>query len=182
MVGAGLVATSLARIYSDSDGFDPRRLQNVAFPMEKAGLKGDALVGFYRDMGQRLRHLPGVTGVSFELMTPLQGYQWDEDFPDTKGASHDTYINAVAPQYFSTMRIPVLGGRQFTWNDTPSSGMKVILNQTAAGQLFPGENALGRTIGGTKARRSACTRWWAWLATPSSPTSTRPRPPLLTLR
>jgi predicted permease len=146
VVGAGLVATSLVRIYKDGEGFDPRGLQNVDFSMEKAGLKGDAVLSFYREMGQRLSHLPGTTSVSFERMTPLMGYQWDEDFPDIKGTSHDTFINSVAPEYFSTMRIPLLLGRDFTWNDTPAGGMKVILNQTAARQLFPGTSALGRTV------------------------------------
>jgi predicted permease len=146
VVGAGLVATSLARIYGDSDGFDQRGLQNVAFSLEKAGLTNDALITFYREMGERLRQLPGVTGVSFELMTPLQGLQWDEDFADTMGTNHDTYINTVAPGYFSTMRIPVIAGREFMDGDTPSSGLKLILNQTAAHQLFPHDNAVGRTI------------------------------------
>jgi predicted permease len=146
VVGAGLIATSLVRIYKDGVGFDPRGLQNVDFSMEKAGLKGEAVLSFYREMGQRLSHLPGTTSVSFERMTPLTGRQWDEDFPDTKGATHDTFINSIAPAYFSTMRIPLLAGRDFTWNDTPASGMKVILNQTAARQLFPGTSALGHTI------------------------------------
>jgi predicted permease len=146
VVGAGLIATSLMRIYNDGEGFDPRGLQNIAFRMDRAGLKGDALLSFYREMGQRLSHLPGVTGVSYVLVTPLTGSQWDEDFPDTTGATHDTYINSVAPAYFSTMRIPMLAGRDFTWDDTPSAGSKVILNQTAARQLFPGGNAVGRSI------------------------------------
>ncbi len=146
IVGAGLIATSLVRIYKQGEGFDPRGLQNVDFSMEKAGLKGDAVLSFYREMGERLSHLPGTTSVSFERMTPLTGRQWDEDFPDIRGTSHDTFINSVAPQYFSTMRIPLVAGRDFSWNDTPASGMKVILNQTAARQLFPGTSPLGRII------------------------------------
>jgi predicted permease len=146
VVGAGLVATSLVRIYETGEGFDPRGVQNIEFNMEKSGIEGDAIIDFYRQMGQRLSRLPGVTGVSYELMTPLTGFQWDEDFPDTTGGTHDTFINTVAPAYFSTMRIPLLAGREFTWNDTPSEGAKIILNQTASRQLFPGGNALGHSI------------------------------------
>jgi predicted permease len=146
VVGAGLIATSLVRIYSDGVGFDPRGLQNIGFSMDKAGLKGDALTSFYREMAQRLSRLPGVTGVSYELMTPLIGNQWDENFLDSRGATHDTYMNSVAPAYFSTMRIPMLTGRDFTWDDTPSAGTKIILNQAAARELFPDGNAVGRTI------------------------------------
>jgi predicted permease len=146
VVGAGLVATSLLRIYNDGTGFDPRGLQNISFSMDTSGLKGDTLIGFYREMGQRLSHLPGVTGVSYELVSPLMNMQWDEDFPDSKGATHDTYVNAVAPAYFSTMKIPMMAGRDFTWDDSPSAGTKVILNQAAARQLFPDSNAIGRTF------------------------------------
>ncbi|HKF48073.1 MAG TPA: ABC transporter permease [Terracidiphilus sp.] len=146
VVGAGLVATSLVRLYKSGVGFDPRGLENISFSMDKSGLQGDALIGFYREMGQRLSQQPGVTGVSFAFITPIAGFQWDENLPDAGGTSHDTYMNAVAPGYFNTLRIPLLSGRDFTWNDTPSAGMKIILNQTAARQQFPDGNPLGRSI------------------------------------
>jgi predicted permease len=146
VVGAGLVATSLLRLYNSGEGFDPRGIHDIAFSMDKAGLKGDALLSFYQEMGQRLGHLTGVTGVSYQRMRLFTGEEWDEDYEDTRGKSHDTYEDAVAPAYFSTMRIPLLAGRDFSWNDTPSSGLKVILNQSSARQLFPDGNALGRSI------------------------------------
>jgi len=146
VVGAGLVATSLLRLYTSGEGFDPNGIQNIEFRMENAGLKGDALIGFYREMGQRLSQQPGVAGVSYARIIPISGYQWDEDFSDTQGKSHDTYMNSVAPAYFGAMRIPLLAGRDFTWNDTPSSGLKIILNQAAARQLFPDGNVLGRSL------------------------------------
>lgn len=146
VVAAGLVATSLVRLYSSGEGFDPRGVENIKFSMDKAGLKGDAVMEFYREMGQRLSHLPGVTSVSFARIVPLSHLEWDEDFNDAQGASHDIYMNSVAPAYFATMRIPLLAGREFAWTDTPTSGLKIILNQTAARLLFPGGNALGQRL------------------------------------
>jgi len=146
VVGAGLVATSLLRLYLSGEGFDPRGVENIEFRMEDAGLKGGALMNFYHQMAQRLSQQPGVTGVSYERVSLFTGGVWDEDLPDTQGATHDTYMNSVAPDYFSTMRIPLLAGRDFTWNDTPSSGLKIILNQSSARQLFPDGNALGRSF------------------------------------
>lgn len=146
VVGAGLIAASLVRLYKSGEGFDPHGLENISFSMDKSGLKGDALIGFYREMGERLSRLPGVTGVSYASMDLFTGGGWEEDFADTRGTNHVTDVNSVAPAYFSTMRIPLLAGREFTWNDTPSSGLKIILNQAAARQLFPGSNALGRFI------------------------------------
>ncbi len=55
-------------------------------------------------------------------------------------------MNAVGPQYFRTMRIPVFQGREFTWNDTKASGMKMILNASAAKLLFGGENPVGESV------------------------------------
>ena len=55
-------------------------------------------------------------------------------------------LNSVAPNYFATMRIPLYQGREFQWNDTNASGLKMILNQSAAKLLFPNENALGHQV------------------------------------
>jgi len=146
VVGAGLLASSLVRLYTTSEGFDPHGVQNIAFSMDKLGLKNDALMAFYREMGDRLLHQPGVKSVSFAQMVPLTGYQWDENFPDPAGADHDIYMNSVAPGYFETMRIPQFAGRDFTWNDTKAAGLKIILNQSAARLLAPDGNVLGRTV------------------------------------
>ena len=55
-------------------------------------------------------------------------------------------MNAVAPDYFTTMKIPFYQGRDFRWNDTNASGLKIILNQSAANLFFPGRNAVGQRI------------------------------------
>ena len=52
-------------------------------------------------------------------------------------------MNSVAPNYFGTMRIPLYLGREFSWNDTRASGLKMILNQSAAKLLFPGRGSIG---------------------------------------
>ena len=55
-------------------------------------------------------------------------------------------MNSVGPDYFSTMRIPLYRGREFRWADTNASGLKIILNQSAAKLFFPGQDALGRQV------------------------------------
>jgi ABC-type antimicrobial peptide transport system permease subunit len=55
-------------------------------------------------------------------------------------------LNSVAPKYFETMRIPLYMGRDFRWNDTKASGLKIILNQSAAKLFFPDRNAIGQQI------------------------------------
>ncbi len=146
VVGAGLLASSLVRLYTSGSGFDPRGIQNIALSMDQQPLKGDGLIQFYRQLGDSLSRQPGVKNVSFALMVPFSHWEWDEDFSIADGKSYDVYQNRVAPDYFETMRIPLFNGRDFSWTDTTSSGLKIILNRTAARDLFNDQNPLGQFV------------------------------------
>ena len=58
VVGAGLLASSLVRLYRSGAGFDPNGIQNISFSMDKQPLKGEALMQFYRQLGDGLRRQP----------------------------------------------------------------------------------------------------------------------------
>jgi predicted permease len=146
VVGAGLLASSLVRLYRSGAGFDPRGVENISFSMDQQPLKGDALTQFYQQLGDGLSHQPGVTSVSFARMVPFTHYVWDEEYSVAGGKGQSIYRNDIGPDYFKTMRIPLYEGRDFTWNDTKASGLKLILNQTAAQLLFPNRSALGQTV------------------------------------
>jgi len=144
--GAGLLATSLARLYRSGLGFNSRGLANIAFSMDKQPLEGDALVRLYQSLDDGLRQQPGVRNVSFEFIVPLSGRGWDNEFAASGAQLQRLFLNSVGPEYFATMDIPVFAGREFTWADEKASGGKITLNQSAAKLLFPGESALGRQI------------------------------------
>jgi putative ABC transport system permease protein len=146
VAGAGLLATSLVRLYHSGAGFDPKGLVNIAFSMDKQQLTGDPLMQVYHQLGDELSHLPGVRNVSFEFIVPLSHRGWNDGFSAPDGSSHMLWLNSVGPTYFATMRIPLYQGREFTWNDTKASGMKIILNQAAAKQLFPDRSAIGQQM------------------------------------
>jgi predicted permease len=146
VVGAGLLATSLVRLYRSGAGFDPRGVENIALSMDQQPLKGDALLQFYRQLGDGLSHQPGVTSVSFARIVPLTHYVWDQTLSSAGTKEKDILRNDIGPDYFKTMRIPLLDGRDFSWNDTKASGLKLILNKAAAQLLFPGRSAIGQTV------------------------------------
>ena len=147
LVCAGLLTTkSLTRLFQSGVGFDPKGLVNFAFSVDKQQLEGDALMQLYRQLGDGLSHQPGVKSVSFQFIVPLSHVGWNGNYSTPAGGTHLIFLNSVAPTYFSTMRIPLFRGREFSWNDTKSSGLKMILNQTAAKQFFPDGNALGQQI------------------------------------
>jgi predicted permease len=146
VVGAGLLATSLVRLFHSGIGFDPRGLVNIAFRMDKQPLTGDALIRTYQQLGEGLSHQPGVESVSFQFVVPLSHRHWTGMYSAPGGSPHRFNMNSVAPKYFGTMRIPLYQGREFDWNDTKASGPKMILNQSAAKLLFPGRDALGQQV------------------------------------
>ena len=146
VIGAGLLATSLLRLFKSGAGFDPKGLVNISFKMDKQPLEGDALMRLYQQLGDGLSHQPGVKSVSFEFIVPLSHRGWNGHYSTPAGGTHLIYMNAVGPDYFGTMRIPLYQGREFSWNDSKASGLKIILNQSAAKEFFPGQNALGQQI------------------------------------
>jgi predicted permease len=146
VVGAGLLATSLVRLFKSGIGFDPKGLFNIRFSMDKQPLTGDALMRIYQQLGEELSHQPGVTSVSFQFIVPLSHRHWTGQYSAPGGSPHGFNMNSVAPKYFETMRIPLYLGREFNWNDTKASGLKIILNQSAAKLLFPDRDALGQQV------------------------------------
>ncbi len=147
VVGAGLLATSLVRLYRTGLGFEPKGIVNLDLDMAKQPLKGSALMRWYQSFADTVAHQPGVESVSFDSITPLAGSMEAYSFSTPQsGGDQQIDINDVAPNYFQTMHIPLLQGRDFTWNDTRASGLKIILNQSAAKRLFPGRTAIGQSI------------------------------------
>ncbi len=146
VVGAGLLATSLLRLYRSGVGFDPKGVVNIAFSMDKQQLEGDALMRLYQELGEGLSQQPGVKSVSFQFIVPLSHLHWTGQYSAPGGSPQRFNMNSVGPNYFATMRIPLDQGREFRWTDSKASGLKMILNQSAAKLLFPGEEALGQQV------------------------------------
>ncbi|HEV2272922.1 MAG TPA: ABC transporter permease [Acidobacteriaceae bacterium] len=146
VAGAALLATSLVRLYKSGAGFDPTGVVNIAFSMDKQQLEGDQLMQIYRQLGEGLSHQPGVRSVSFQFIVPLSDRGWNGVYSAPGGSSHLIFLNSVGPNYFETMRIPLHLGREFQWSDTKDSGLKMILNQSAAKLLFPRRNALRQQV------------------------------------
>ncbi|HEU4982691.1 MAG TPA: FtsX-like permease family protein, partial [Acidobacteriaceae bacterium] len=147
VIGSGLLATSLVRLYRTGLGFDPNGLVNLQLSMDKQPLQGEALIHWYQQFGQALSHQPGVRDVSFESHIPLGGGGMGMMFrsPLNKG-KNVLPVNTVAPNYFATMRIPLLAGREFRWTDKPAGQRVVILNQAAAKVMFAGKNSIGQQL------------------------------------
>jgi predicted permease len=149
VVGAGLLTESVIRLYKTGLGFEPKGLVNIDLEMAKQPRSGDALMQWYRQYAEGLAQKPGVEGVSYEDIVPLMGSSMTYGFHSAAHPQNEMiYMARVAPQYFQTMRIPMLAGRDFRWDDSRKNDPVIILNQRAARLLFPGQNAVGQQIPG----------------------------------
>lgn len=151
VIAAGLISTSLVRIYRTGPGFDPRNINIISLlNISQQPLEGDPLLQLYHSLRDDISALPGVKGVSLLTQIPFTGSSmWYTFDKPGGGETPEIYMNRVSPDYFQTMRIPMLAGRDFSWNDTATTGKKIILSRSAAAALFPGHNPIGQHVNGT---------------------------------
>ena len=146
VVGAGLLTSSLVRLYRSGAGFDPRGVENIAIDMDHQSLRGEALMQFYQQVGDSLMREPGVKAVSWGWIVPLAHTTWDENFRAPGGKEQDIHENSIGPDYFKAMRIPILDGRDFRWDDGGQGHLKIMVNRAAADLLLPNRNPIGQII------------------------------------
>jgi predicted permease len=148
LVLAGLFARSLANVTRIDPGFDPTDVLMV--DLERVG-PADDQDGMDRArvaLQDRVREMPGVQAAGMISNVPL-ALMGREEFPVRLGANTErgprVMANNVTPGYFEAVRIPLLEGRDFTWQDRRGAPAVVILNHTAARQFFNGA-AVGRRL------------------------------------
>jgi predicted permease len=146
VAGAGLLGTSLIRLYQSGFGFDPNGLVLANLDMGKQSLDGPPLTRLYQDIAERLAHQPGVVSVSYASQPPLTNGSWSGDLRVPGGGDREVFESDAAPDYFRTMRIPLLLGREFSWADKPTDSTKIILNESAAKMFFPNGDAVGKQV------------------------------------
>ena len=148
--GAALMVRSFARLGAVDAGFDPRNVLTMG--IGAAHLEPAQRLQFYRRILDRAAAVPGVQLTSGVNHLPLAGDVWTFSFtvegrPDPPPSETPGAIFRVAfPEYFRTMRIPILRGRDFTWFDGPGTERVVIVNQTMARRYWPDQDAVGKRI------------------------------------
>ena len=152
LLGASLLAESVYHLLHQSPGFDPQGLLafNLDLPDPRYG-KPEQSADFFKQLLPKLRTVPGVESASAVLPLPLSGDVMRTSFavagrPMAKSDMPHAHVRAVGLDYFETMRIPLLAGRSFTARDDRNAPHVIIINQTLARTIFPGENPLGKRI------------------------------------
>lgn len=150
LIGAGLFLKSLNGLRTLDLGFDKHNVLVVSADPTLTGYSQDRARAFYREIRERIAHMPGIVSVSLSnigLLTgswgsgiTVEGYQNKEN---DLGPDRDI----AGPGYFTTLRVPILRGRDFGPRDHANSPHVAIVNQTFARYYFGESNPIGKHIG-----------------------------------
>ena len=154
LVGAGLLIKSFMRLRDVSPGFNSANVLSVRISLPSAKFpKGEPRVQMLRQVVEHIRSLPGVQSAGAVLSLPLGGDTFNvgrsyirEGRPATPEESANAAYLVATPDYFHALQIPLVAGRAFTDQDTEQTPKVLIVNESMARQLWPGESPVGKRI------------------------------------
>jgi putative ABC transport system permease protein len=151
LVGAGLATRSLVRLLGVQLGFDPRQVVagRISLPDSRYP-KEPQRIAFFHSLIERAQALPGVVSAGAASELPLEGGSNGavviEGQPPPKDIWSSPLVESctVTPNYFRTMRIPLLSGRDVAETDTPEMPLVAVINETMARRFWPHQDAVGK--------------------------------------
>jgi putative ABC transport system permease protein len=153
LVGAGLLIRSFIRVQQVEPGFAAQNVLSLRLSVGGTSYDKDSLrLGFYQQLWDRIRRLPGVEATGGVSILPLSGgMSWGsisiEGYVPESGQSMIQADGRIASLgYFETMKTPLIMGRFFTEQDTADSLKVAIVDENLARTYWPGEDAIGKRL------------------------------------
>jgi predicted permease len=141
-----LFTRSLRNLLVDDPGFQAKGILVARLDFTRLHIPAGSRAVFQRQLLDRIRALPGVDDVADTTIVPLGGSGWNtEVWIDGKGAPQrqNSNLSDVSPNYFHTLRIPLVAGRDFNDHDTLQSPRVAVVNEAFARKLGLGANPVG---------------------------------------
>ena len=152
LIGAGLLVRSFVRLQSVAPGFTTENVLTMEVALRGETYKKDeAVVGFYRELHNRISHLPGVEAAGTTSVLPLTGsVGWGrinvEGYNPPPGQELQVDLRAASTDYFRAMQIPLIQGRFFDDHDISTAQQMVIIDEKFAQRFWPHESAIGKHL------------------------------------
>jgi macrolide transport system ATP-binding/permease protein len=151
LIGAGLCVRSLQNLQSTDLGFEPSKLLVLSLDLASKNYQEAQGREFQTQLLEGVSTLPGVEAASLARVVPLSNAGMSisldvEGYTPPPNQFINFDMNLVGPHYFTTMKMPLVAGREFGEQDTATSDKVVLINETAARTYWPGENALGKHL------------------------------------
>ena len=152
LVGTGLLMQSLLKVRNASPGFNTRGVLDTAIDLVSAGYTPARAQTFQDALLERVRSLPGVESAAFAKMTPLSYVSSAtapivvDGYTPPPEESPTVDYNEVGEDYFVTMGIPLVAGREFTRADDEKGALVAVVNETMAQRFWQGREPLGQRL------------------------------------
>jgi predicted permease len=151
LVGAGLLMRSFARLLEIDPGFNARNVVTAATLLPTSAQKPEERAALYRRIRDELRSVPGVVDAAAVSRLPLMGknigiWLYPEGRVEPGKPGIDVEYRIASPNYFATMGIPLRAGRLFDEHDDANPGAVMVVNQTAARRIWPGQDPIGKRV------------------------------------
>ncbi len=156
LVGAGLLVKSLIRLQQINPGFETGNILTMQMALSGERYFGqptrpERINAFLNDLTGRVKTLPGVHDVSFAQCVPLTSVDNNTTFdfvgrPAPAGQQPTAQLRFIGLNYFQTLRIRSLSGRDFNERDVPQSPPVLIVNEAFAREYFRGEDPIGKRL------------------------------------
>ncbi len=158
LAGAGMLLKTLMALQATDPGFRTRNVLAINVPVMSYGRTPEQVTQFYREVERRVAALPGVQTVASANQTPwrdagsfsfvaqftVEGLKKQDGEEDPRAR-----FRTVSPGYFATLGVPLLQGRDFTASDDAKAEKVVIVSQSIAQALFPGQDPINRHLSWT---------------------------------
>jgi putative ABC transport system permease protein len=153
LVGAGLMIKSFSELGRAEPGFDTRNLLTLAYRVPRTKYPTAAQQSqFHREVVEKIKAVPGILAATSVRAVPLGGNGNNAEFaltdrPEPPAAERpQALLNFADPDFFSTMRIPVLRGRVFSQRDQEGRTYAIVINETLARRYFNGRDPIGQHL------------------------------------
>jgi len=155
LAGASMLIKTLLTLQGTETGFDMHRVLAIDMPVMSYGKTPDQIINFNRETIRRIKELPGVDGVAEGTSVPWRdagnfgpGMQFTGE-GHVKGTHEEdpmAQLHAVSPGFFSALGVPIIEGRDFNDDDRRGGEPVVIISQSVAQRMFPGQDPLNRHV------------------------------------
>jgi len=150
LVGAGLLIRSFLRVLDVNMGFRPERAAAIRVDPDAHYSTQPQQNAYFDDVLRRVKDVPGIEAAGLSDALPLgRNRTWgaaEKGQVYAKGKFPSAFVRVVTDGYIKAMGIPLRAGRDISERDTPSTEQVIMINETLARTLWPGQDALGKIM------------------------------------
>ncbi|HEY1495213.1 MAG TPA: ABC transporter permease, partial [Candidatus Solibacter sp.] len=155
LAGASMLIKTLLSLQAVQTGFDTHHVLALNVPAISYGKTPEQVLAFYKEAMRRINALPGVDRVAFGIVVPWRdagsfgpGFQFSADGHVRESGEEDprAQLRTISPGFFAALGVPIIAGRDFDDSDRRNGEPVVIISQSVAQRMFPGQDAVNRHV------------------------------------